>query len=52
MEDLLGRFNPKDGGPNNNRKIIEFAQKTQASALQITNTDRPIFEIISSFKSH
>lgn len=47
MEDLLGKLNTNERGPSNNGKIIEFSQKAETSASQITNTYRPFFEIIS-----
>jgi hypothetical protein len=46
MEDFMGKLNPKTSATNNG-KILEFAQKAQASAPQITKADRPLFEIIS-----
>nr|MBP9680974.1 hypothetical protein [Bacteriovorax sp.] len=46
MEDFMGKLNPKTSATNNGR-ILEFAQKAQASAPQITKADRPLFEIIS-----
>lgn len=46
VEDLLGKFAPKTANANN-AKVLEFAQKAQASAPQITKADRPLFEIIS-----
>lgn len=47
VEDFLGKLNPPKGSPINNSKILEFAQKAQAQAAQITKSDKPIFEIIS-----
>lgn len=46
VDDFLGKLNPKSGN-NSNAKVLEFAQKAQAMAPQITKSDRPIFEIIS-----
>ena len=45
-EDFLGKLNPK-GGALANAKLLEFAQKAQSQAAQITKSDRPLFEIIS-----
>ena len=45
-DDFLGKMNPK-GAPISNAKVLEFAQKAQAKAPQITKSDKPIFEIIS-----
>ncbi|MBC7537951.1 MAG: hypothetical protein H7281_03970 [Bacteriovorax sp.] len=45
-DDFLGKLNPK-GGSASNSKVLEFAQKAQAQAPQITKSDKPIFEIIS-----
>ena len=45
-EDFLGKMNPK-GASLSNAKVLEFAQKAQAKAPQITKSDKPIFEIIS-----
>jgi hypothetical protein len=44
-DDFLGKLNPKAAASNS--KILEFAQKAQAQASQITKSDKPIFEIIS-----
>ncbi len=46
-EDFMAKFNPAAKNANNNGKILEFAQKAEARAAQITKSDRPIFEIIS-----
>ncbi|MGZ3807199.1 MAG: hypothetical protein ACXVCE_03875, partial [Bacteriovorax sp.] len=45
VDDLLGKLNPKAAA--NNAKVLEFAQKAEARAPQITKSDRPLFEIIS-----
>ncbi|MDD4973217.1 MAG: hypothetical protein PHY93_02650 [Bacteriovorax sp.] len=44
-DDFLGKLNPKAAASNS--KVLEFAQKAQAQASQITKSDKPIFEIIS-----
>lgn len=46
MEELLGKMGANKGAVSN-AKVLEFAQKAQAQASQITKSDRPIFEIIS-----
>jgi hypothetical protein len=46
VEDFMGKMNPKSGAQPNS-KILEFAEKAQAKAPQITKSDRAIFEIIS-----
>lgn len=45
MEDFLGKINPNSKA--NNGKILEFAQRAEKQAAQITKSDRPLFEIIS-----
>ena len=45
MEDFLGKI--PGGKAATSGKILEFAQKAEARAPQITKSDRPIFEIIS-----
>ncbi len=45
-DDILGKFASNKGAVANG-KIIEFAQKAQNQASQITKSDRPLFEIIS-----
>ena len=47
VADLLGKLKPGAKGAANNTKVLEFAEKAQAKASQITASDRPIFEIIS-----
>ena len=44
-DDFLGKVNAKNG--TSNAKILEFAQKAQSQASQITKSDRALFEIIS-----
>jgi hypothetical protein len=44
IDDLLKKINPK-GAPSN-AKILEFAEKAQTKAAQITKSDKPLFEII------
>lgn len=44
INDLLGKLNNKGA---TNSKILEFAEKAQARASQISKPDTPIFEIIS-----
>ncbi len=46
MEDILGKLGANKGTASN-AKVLEFAQKAEARASQITKSDRPIFEIIS-----
>lgn len=46
VDDILGKMNAGKGAASSS-KILEFAQKAQATASQITKSDRPIFEIIS-----
>lgn len=47
VDDFLGKLNSGKTGAASNAKVLEFAQKAQAQAPQITKSDRPIFEIIS-----
>lgn len=49
-DDFLSKFAAAGkGNGSSNQKVVEFAQKAQAQAAQITKTnDRPIFEIISN----
>jgi hypothetical protein len=48
VDDLLGKIAGK-GGSANNSKVLEFAQKAQANAPQITkSSDRFLFDIISN----
>ena len=48
IEDFMAKTNPKDKAVSNG-KLIEFAQKAEKQASQITKTDdRSVFEIISS----
>ena len=46
IEDFLGKLNPNKGGTTNS-KVLEFAQKAESKASQITKSERPLFEIIS-----
>lgn len=46
-DDFLAKFAPGAKGAANNAKVMEFAQRAEARAAQITKSDRPIFEIIS-----
>lgn len=46
MSDLLGKLNPKQNTVNSG-KILEFAQKAQQQAAQVSKPDKPLFEIIS-----
>lgn len=46
VDDFLGKLNTGKAAASNS-KVLEFAQKAQAQAPQITKSDRPIFEIIS-----
>lgn len=46
MSDILSKLNPKAKAANNSN-LLQFAEKAQAQAAQITKSDRPIFEIIS-----
>ncbi|MDO9183125.1 MAG: hypothetical protein Q7U04_11990, partial [Bacteriovorax sp.] len=46
VDDFLGKLNNKGTTPNS--KILEFAAKAEARVPQITKSDKPIFEIISS----
>lgn len=47
MEDFLGKLNPNAKNAANTGKILEFAQKAERQAAQVSKADKPIFEIIS-----
>lgn len=47
MEDFLGKINPGAKNAANSGKILEFAQKAERQAAQVSKADKPIFEIIS-----
>lgn len=47
MEEFLGKMNPGAKNAANSGKILEFAQKAERQAAQVSKADKPIFEIIS-----
>lgn len=44
--ELLGKLNPNKNAASN-AKILEFAQKAERQAAQVSKADKPIFDIIS-----
>lgn len=47
VEDFLGKLNPNQKNAATPGKILEFAQKAERQAAQVSKADKPIFEIIS-----
>jgi len=47
VNDFLGKLNPNQKNAATPGKILEFAQKAERQAAQVSKADKPIFEIIS-----
>jgi len=47
VDEFLGKLNPNQKNAATAGKILEFAQKAERQAAQVSKADKPIFEIIS-----